>query len=177
MVKWQFWSFLITQVFIILLTQLLCGFYNRKVSKNIIRGNWNLKEERALGERIWWQKNFQLWAESWIFWYLKKKKVKTERSDAAQGPQTSDGERRQEGPQPGHEEPPSGRGAVDGGEMSVANRRKMRPAQSGFYRCLLCYLHILRKPTAKIHTSSGSLRWMWFHSQKRRSLGPKNDWQ
>ena len=25
------------------------------------------------------------------------------------------------------------------------------------------------------HTSSGSLRWMWFHSQKHRSFGPKNE--
>ena len=39
------------QVFIILPAQLWCGFYNRKVSKNI-HGNGNLKEERALGERI-----------------------------------------------------------------------------------------------------------------------------
>ena len=42
--------------------------------------------------------------------FKKKKKSKQKGSDAAQGPQTSDGERRQEGPQPGHEEPPSGRG-------------------------------------------------------------------
>lgn len=154
MVKWQFWSFLITQVFIILLTQLLCGFYNRKVSKNIIHGNRNLKEERALGERILFDRRISAGeqrAESSDI-KKKKKKVKPERKWCCPGP-TDIRWRKKTGRTPaGSWGASKWKGAVDGGEMSVANRRKMRPAQSGFYRCLLCYLHILRKPTAKIHT-------------------------
>lgn len=128
----------------------MCGFYNIKVSKNTIHGNGNLKEERTLGERILFDRGIsggEQRAES-----SEIKKSKQEGSDAAQGPQTSDRERRQEGPRPGHEEPPSGRGQWVRGKMRIGNGRRIRPAQSGFYRCLLCYLHTLRKPTAKIHT-------------------------
>lgn len=88
MVKWQFDSILITQGSSSYSPQLLRGFYNRKVSKNIIRcGHRNLKEERALGERILFDRRISAGEQRAESSDIKKKKVKTERKWCCPGPQ------------------------------------------------------------------------------------------
>ena len=179
MVKWQFWSFLITQVFIILLTQLLCGFYNRKVSKNIIRGNQNLKEERALGERILFDRRISAGeqrAESSDI--KKKKKVKTERKWCCPGPTDIRWRKKTERTPAWSWGASKWKGAVGGGRDERRNQEENETCSKWVSQMpSLLLVHPQETYSKDPHTSLGSLRWMWFHSQKHRSFGPKNDWQ
>ena len=165
-------------MFIILLTQLLCGFYNRKVSKNIIRGNRNLKEERALGERILFDRRISAGEQRAESSDIEKKKSQNRKEvmlPRAHRHQMEKEDRKDPSRVMRSLQVEGGSGW--GRDECSKQEENETCSKWALQMPSLLLAHPQETYSKDPHTSSGSLRWMWFHSQKRRRFGPKNDWQ